>query len=213
MKCYIFFYYAILFFTLPSFASSELTKTLEKYSKASSLEVQIKKNDEKVTLGTKSTSQGVLKHKAGKIYLVLDSDKKTEFFYNNKKITLVEYPDQDFESDGKRKVTILTKSQPALITGLLKLFSNSKSFLKEFKVVSEKNEEGSLIVDLKPEQKNFKNFSLVINPKKKLIDSIIFIDDVDTKTTLELSNLKLGSSIPNSTFTFKALKSDEVVPE
>lgn len=213
MKFHIFFGYIILLFTSSSFASSDLKKTLEKYSKASSLEVQIKKNDEKVTLGTKSTSQGILKHKAGKIYLVLESDKKTEFFYSNKKITLVEYPDQDFESNGNRKVTILTKSKPALITGLLDLFSNSKSFLKEFKVVSEKNEEGSLVIDLKPKQKNFKNFSLVINPKKKLIDSIIFIDDVDTKTTLELSNLKLSASIPNSTFTFKALKSDEVIPE
>ncbi|MBC7421017.1 MAG: outer membrane lipoprotein carrier protein LolA [Bdellovibrio sp.] len=196
-----------------AFASAQLTKILEKYSKSSALEVQIKKIDEKITLGSKSTSQGTMKYAAGKIYLILEGDVKTEFFYKDKKITLVEHPDQDFDKEGKRKVTILSKNKPVLIEGLLKLFSNTKSFLKEFKVISEKEEDGSLIVSLEPPQKNLKSFSLVINKKEKRIDSIIFVDDVDTKTTLELSNFKPNKKNPQSTFEFEPKPSDEVIPE
>lgn len=199
--------------SVSAYASPQLTKILEKYSKSSSVQVQVKKIDEKLTLGSKSTSQGILKHADGKIYLVLENDRKTEFFYNNKKITLVEYPDQDFDKDGNRKVTILSKTKSPIIDGLLRLFSNTKSFLREFKFISEKTEDDSLIVELKPPQKNLKKFSLILNLKEKLIDSIILVDDVDTKTTLELSELKLNHKISQNTFEFKPMKSDEVIPE
>ncbi len=202
-----------MLFAFSASASLQVNKILEKYSKSSSVEVQIKKIDEKLTLGSKTVSQGILKHAGGKIYLILESDKKVEFFYKDKKITLVEYPDQDFDKDGNRKVTVLSKNKPAIIDGLLKLFSNTKTFLREFKVLSEKPDGDSLVVELKPPQKNLKSFSIILNKKDKLIDSIILIDDVDTKTTLELKSLKLSEKISPSTFEFKPMKSDEVIPE
>lgn len=194
-------------------ASHELTKVLQKYSSASSLIVDLVKTDEKATLGTKTKSQGQLKHSGGKIYLILESDKKVEFFYKDKKIHLIEYPDQDFDKNGKRKVTALTKTKPALITGLLDLFSNTKKFLNNFQIISEKKEKDILTAQLKPQVKNLKEFTLVVNTKSNTIESILFVDEIDTKTTLELKNLKLNKKIPTAVFEFKPLKSDEVIPE
>ena len=193
--------------------SPELKKVLKKYSSAKSIDVDLVKTDEKTTLGTKTTSHGNMKYNEGKIYLVLESDKKVEFYYKDKKINLVEYPDQDFDKNGKRKVTILTKNKPALISGLLDLFSNTDRFLKNFEVLSEKKEKDKLTAHLKPHIQNLKEFTLVIDTSRNLIESIIFVDEIDTKTTLELRNLKTDLHIAKSTFEFKSIKSDEVIPE
>lgn len=194
-------------------ATKEFSKTLSKYSNAQNVEVSLKKTDEKMTLGTKSVSEGVLKFAKNKIYIMLNGDKKIEFFYKNNAVWLVEYPDLDFDKDGKRKVAILKKNTPALMSGLINLFSNQKKFLKEFKVVSEKADGNNLTVEFKPQQKNLKSFTLLIDKKELSIKEVIFTDDVDTKTKLELSNLKLNKKINPSEFDYKKLKTDEVTYE
>ncbi len=194
-------------------AATEYTKILSKYTNASHVEVRLKKTDEKMTIGTKSISQGTLKFTKNKIYILLNGEKKIEFFYNNNTIWLVEYPDADFDKDGKRKVAILKKRTPLLMSGLINLFSNQKKFLKEFHVISEKKVGTDLVVDFKPVQKNFKTFKLVIGLKDRTINQVVFTDDVDTKTTLELDGLKLNKSMSASDFEFKKLKTDEVTYE
>lgn len=167
----------------------------------------------KNALGTKTSSEGILKFSKNKIYILLNGDKKIEFYYKANKIWLVEYPDLDFDKNGKRKVTILTKSTPVLLKGLINLFSNQKKFLKEFKIVKESKDQDNLIVELKPTEKNLKSFSLVINVKERSINQVTFVDDVDTKTTLELSQLKLNRKMTAADFQFKSQKTDEVIPE
>lgn len=206
------FAYLILL-VLSAHASPELTQVLGKYTKASSVEVSLKKTDEKNALGTKTSSEGLLKFSKNKIYILLNGDKKIEFYYKANKIWLVEYPDLDFDKNGKRKVTILTKSTPVLLKGLINLFSNQKKFLKEFKIVKESKDQDNLIVELKPTEKNLKSFSLVINTKERSINQVTFVDDVDTKTTLELSQLKLNRKMTAADFQFKSQKTDEVIPE
>ncbi|MGZ3692384.1 MAG: hypothetical protein ACXVAX_12830, partial [Pseudobdellovibrio sp.] len=76
--------------------TSYLQKTLNKYSQAKSVQVDIKKTDEKIVLGTKSESSGILKYEKNKIYISQNGDKKVEFFYNDSTLTLVEYTDADF---------------------------------------------------------------------------------------------------------------------
>ena len=197
-------------FIFEAHAAKEFTKTLNKYASAESIEVGLKETDEKSTLGTKSISEGTLKFAKSKIYILLNGDKKIEFFYKNKTIWLVEYPDLDFDKNGKRKVTVIKKSTPALISGLINLFSDQKQFLKEFKVLSEKKDGDKLTVEFKPTQKNLKSFTLVIAQKERLIQQVLFTDDVDTKTALDLSDLKLNKKVQAADFEFKKLKSDEV---
>jgi outer membrane lipoprotein-sorting protein len=202
-----------MLFMLQAQAAKEFTKTLSKYANADSVEVELKKTDEKMTLGTKSVSEGTLKYSKNKIYIVLNGDKKIEFLYNKNIIWLIEYPDLDFDKNGKRKVTVLKKSTPVLMSSLINLFSNQKKFLKEFTVLSEKKDGDKLTVEFKPVQKNLKLFTLVISSKERTINQVIFTDDVDTKTTLELNHLKLNRKMNASDFEFKKIKSDEVTNE
>ncbi len=207
---FIFVFALVSSFILEVQAAKEFTKTLNKYASAESIQVGLKKTDEKSTLGTKTISEGTLKFAKDKIFILLNGDKKIEFFYKNKTIWLVEYPDLDFDKNGKRKVTILKKSKPVLISGLINLFSDQKQFLKEFKVLSEKKDGDKLTVEFKPAQKNLKSFTVVISQKDRLIKQVLFTDDVDTKTTLELSDLKLNKKMQAADFEFKKIKSDEV---
>lgn len=206
---------SVLFFTLiltSFFASAKaLQKTLKKYSGADTIQFDIHKIDEKIILGTKSESSGLLKFQKNKIYILQQGEKKVEIFYVDKTLSLIEYPDADFGPDGKRKVTILKNTAPPLIKSLLSLFSSPKTFSKEFSVVSEETIDDSLIIELKPKQKNLKNLILKIKPADSSLIELSFVDDVETKTTLQFSNLKLNSKMKTSDFYYKSLKTDEVM--
>lgn len=206
-----------LFFVLllnSFFANAKaLQKTLEKYSGAATIQFDIHKTDEKIILGTKTESTGLLKFQKNKIYILQQGEKKVEIFYADKTLSLVEYPDADFGPDGKRKVTILKNSAPPLIKSLLSLFSNPKTFSNDFSVVSEKTVDNLLIIELKPKQKNIKNLVLKIKPADSSLTELSFVDDVETKTTLQFSNLKLNSKMKTSDFHYKSLKTDEVMTQ
>jgi outer membrane lipoprotein-sorting protein len=186
-----------------------LQKTLSRYSKAKGITAEIIKTDEKVILGTKSQSKGQIKFQKNKIYISQEGEKKTEFYFVDKVLTLVEYPDADFDKNGARKVTTIKKSVPPLVSSLLNLFSNPKAFTKEFKTINEKSDGNILTVDLKPTLKNIKSLSLKINSKKNEIVDLEFTDDVDTKTTISFSNLKLNAKLSKKDFQFKKLDTDE----
>lgn len=204
---------AVFFIFNYAIAAKEFTKTLNRYSTAQNIEVSIKKTDEKAALGTKSISEGTLKFAKDKIYILLNGDKKIEFFYKKNTVWLIEYPDLDFDKTGKRKVAVLKKKTPVLMSSLINLFSNQKKFLKEFKVVKERQEGNVLTVEFLPAQKNLKSFVLVIDKKEHTIKQVIFTDDIDTKTTLDLTDLKMNKKINSSEFDYKKLKTDEVTYE
>lgn len=185
------------------------TETLQKYSNATYITADLEKVDNKLTLGTKTTNKGTINYSAGKIYLKLESDKKTELFFANNKIILVDYPDQDFDKNGPRKVTTITKDKPAFLQSLINLFSNSSKFFSEFKLKSSSQTGDQIILTLEPSIKALKSFILTINTKNKVIDSVEFTDDVDTQTTITFKNLDLKKKLPKSTFEFKSLKTDQ----
>ena len=208
----------ILFFTfLFSQAAlakdSTLQKALSRYAKATSIQTEIKKTDEKVILGTKSQAAGVLKFQKNKIFISQEGEKKVEFYYANKVLTLVEYPDADFDPKGPRKITTIKKAIPPMVTSLLNLFSNPKAFVKDFAILSEKTENQIYTAELKPNLKNLKNLRLKINTAKNEISELEFVDDVDTKTTISFSNVKLNSKLDKKVFQFTKLKTDEEMVE
>lgn len=203
-----------VFFAQTLFAKeSTLQKALSRYAKATSIQTEIKKTDEKVILGTKSQTAGVLKFQKNKIFISQDGEKKVEFYYANKVLTLVEYPDADFDPKGPRKITTIKKAIPPMVTSLLNLFSNPKAFTKDFAVLSEKTENETYTAELKPNLKNLKNLKLKINTKKNEISELEFVDDVDTKTTISFSNVKLNSKLDKKDFQFTKLKTDEEMVE
>lgn len=190
-----------------------LQKVLEKYGKAKSILTDIKKTDEKPALQTTSVSNGVMKMQKNKIYIVQKGEKKVEFFYLDKILTLVEYPDADFEKNGNRKVTTLKKAIPPLINSLLGLFTDAKNFNKEFSLVSEKSQNGQTRIELKPTQKTLTSLSLLVDDKSNQIKELSFVDDVSTKTTIEFLNTKLNAKLTKADFQFTKLKTDEEMIE
>ena len=205
----------ILFFlrTVGAAEQVPLTKVLNKYAKAKSVAVEIKKTDEKMILGTKSETPGTLKFQKNKIFISQAGERKVEFYYSDKVLTLVEYPDADFEKNGRRKVTTMRKTIPPLVNSLLNLFSDPKTFKKEFKVINEKTTGEIYEADLKPAQKNMKSFKIKINTKENNVSEISFVDDVDTKTTIEFLSLKLNSKMAKKDFQYTKLSSDEELSE
>lgn len=195
-------------------SAQTLQKALQKYAKASSIQFDIHRTDEKVILGTKTEAEGQLKYQKGKLYIQQNSgSKKTELFYSGKTLHLVDHPDADFGPDGRRKITVIKKTIPPLIKSLLNLFSNPKSFNREFAVISQSESEGVYTATLKPKQKNIKNFSLKINTADLALNEMSFTDDVDTKTTLQFRNLQLDKKLNKNVFLFKPLKTDEVLTQ
>lgn len=199
--------------TVKAVSAVSLQKVLEKYAKALTLQADIKKTDEKIILGTKTESKGKLKYAGKKIHITLEGEKKVEFLYANQTVTLVEYPDADFAPNGARKVTVLKKSIPPFLDSLLSLFSNPKGFNKAFAVVSEKKEKDTATVELKPEQKTIKSLTLKIDLKANVLTEVVFVDDVETKTTIEMTDTLFNKKFEKNEFTFIKLTTDEEMKE
>jgi outer membrane lipoprotein-sorting protein len=193
--------------------ASVLQKSLDKHAKATSIQYDIKKIDEKIILGTQNESTGVLKYQKSRIYILQNGDKKVEIYFSDKVLSLVEHPDLDFDKTAKRKVTVIKKLVPPLVKSLLNLFSNPKNFNKEFPIVSQNEKDGIVSYVLKSKEKNIKELNLKINAKDLSLSELSFVDDVDTKTSIQFSNLKLNTKISKSDFQYKPLKTDEVMNE
>ncbi|MFZ3230166.1 MAG: outer-membrane lipoprotein carrier protein LolA [Pseudobdellovibrio sp.] len=182
---------------------------LNRYTSAKNISADLEKEDNKLTLGTKTLNKGSINYSLGKIYLKLESDKKNELYYKDNKIILVDYPDQDFDKNGPRKVTTISKDKPAFLQSLINLFSNSTKFFNEFKEKSSFLSNDTLVLNLEPNLSSLKNFILVLNTKDKTIESIQFTDDVNTQTKISFKNLDLKKKIAKTVFEFKSLKSDQ----
>lgn len=201
------------FFLLNSARADVLQKALEKYAKAPSIQFDIKKIEEKVALGTKSEVSGQLKYQKNKIYILQQGDKKTEIFYSNRQLTLVEHPDSDFGDSAKRKVTRIKKNIHPMVKNLLSLFSNPKNFTKEFKVEKITQDGEFEVIDLKPSDRTIKSLQLKVKKSDLTLQELSFVDDVNTKTKMLFSNFKTNGKISSGDFIFKVQKTDEVMSE
>ncbi len=191
-----------------------LQKVLEKYSKAKSIHTSIKKTEDKPTAMAPTVVEGEMKVQKNKIYINLNGESKTEFFYVDKSLVLVEYPDADFAKSGaKRKVTTLKKSVPPFVGSLLGLFTDPRSFKKEFSVISETLEVGGLRISLKPKNEKMKSLTVLVDPKKNTVSQLAFVDDVNNSTTIEFLNTKLNVKLSKADFQFVKQPTDEELTE
>lgn len=184
---------------------------LKKYSSAQFISADLIKEDNKKALGTKTISKGLINYSSEQIYILLNSDKKTEFFYKKNKITFVEYPDADFDKNGSRKVTYLKNDSQYFINSLVNIFSNPNKFFKEFKAESSDANSDLLTLNLKPNIKNLKKFSITVNTSVKEIKNISFIDDVENETIISFSKTDFKTKILPKVFEFKSLKTDQEI--
>ncbi len=195
----------------PKNNESAISQILKKYSKAAGIRAQFVKTDFKKTLGIKKSSTGELQYAAGKINVSTMSDKKVEIIYNGKNLWVIEYPDLDFDPKGKRKVTEIADHKPALAQQLINLFQEPADFLKNFKIMSEKENGKMKTVMFQSKDKAIQNFEVEFNTDKMLINSIQFVDDVQTETHFELKQTEFLKKSTENIFEYKRLKNDEVM--
>lgn len=185
-------------------------KILSKYAASSGIKIDIEKIDEKKTLGTKKITQGTLSVAGKKFNLTTFGDRKTEIILNAQKIWLIEHPDKDFDPSGKRRVTELSKNQPALAKQIVNLFSSPQKFFSNFTVSNTEIKDDLLTLTLNPKSKELKSFQIVFDSKKTQLNSIQFVDDIETQTTLVFKKYDFESKLPAKLFEYKKLKTDEV---
>jgi hypothetical protein len=190
---------------------SALLKTLTKYSEANGIKAQFIKTDYKKTLGTKKSVPGEMKYSNGKINITISSDLKSEIIYNGRKLWIIEYPDLDFNPKGHRKVTEINNHKPALAQQIVGLFQNPNKFLKKFKIISEKSDGKMKTAHFESKDKGIQNFQVEYSTKKQLINSIRFVDDVQTETHIEFSKTEFLKKAPTGAFEYKSKKDDEVM--
>lgn len=205
--------FLITYLTGTTLWAQDYKTVLDKYFKAQTLQFEISKKDEKIALGTKSETTGLLKYKKGQIYLIQNGEKKIEVFYSDKVLTLVEYPDLDFDPKGSRKVTVLKNNKSPLVDTLVSLFSNAKAFSKNFEIIKQEKVDSKIQLELKPKFTDVKNLKLKFNAKSFDLEEIAFVDDVATKTTIALKNSKFNIKLNQNDFKYKSLKSDEVLTQ
>ena len=198
-------------------AKSEIKKIpvtlqiLNKYSSAKGVKAQFIKTDFKKTLGSKKNIPGELQYADGKINISLVGERKSEIIYNGNKLWIIEYPDLDFDPKGKRKVTEIDNHKPALAQQIIGLFQHPNIFLKNFKMKSEKINGKMKLVNFESKDNAIQNFEVEFNIQKMLINSIRFIDDVQTETHIEFSKTEFLKKLPTSIFEYKRKKDDEVM--
>ncbi len=186
-------------------------KVLEKYSSVAGIKAEFQKTDSKKTLGLNQTAAGTLNYSAGKINIVIQSDRKSEIIFNGKKLWIIDYPDLDFDPKGKRKVTEMSDHKPALAQQLVNLFKSPDQFKQNFKVINKKDEGKFYTVEYNSKDKSIKNFKIQFNTFKNLINTISFTDDVQTETTIEFKKTEFLKKAPAGIFEYKRNKNDEVM--
>lgn len=185
--------------------------TLSKYAEAAGVRAKFEKTDTKKTLGTKKTMLGEMKYANNKINIVLLGERKTEIIFNGSNLWLIEYPDLDFEPNGKRKVTEIQGHKPVLAQQIVGLFQKPEKFLRSFKIISEKNQGKMKVVGLQSKDKSIQNFFVEFSTVKHIINSIRFTDDVQTETKIEFKETEFLKKAPEGIFNYSRKKDDEVL--
>ncbi len=183
---------------------------LSQYSRSKSVKFEIEKVDEKKVLGTKKSTPGELTIAGAKFNLMTLGATKTEIISTGKKLWLVEHPDADFGGASSRKVSDLSKKQPALAKQIVQIFSNPKKFIKSSQIKQASTQGDQLVLELQPLAKELKSFEIRFDKAQKQISEISFVDDVDTTTTVRFLKVTKLNKIPQKKFEFKKKSSDEV---
>ena len=184
-------------------------KILKKYNSAEAVEMQTKKQVTKVTLGTKTETDGVFLYSKNKIHFSAEKPNKTEIIYN-KNVWVIEYPDLELDDKSARKVTIFDSNKAPFIKTIAELLSAPDKFFTKETLITEKDGQLSIESD-KIISTNLKKFVVVLNTKEQITSSILLTDDLNTDTTFSIQKTDFLKTAPKNKFTYKKIKTDEIL--
>jgi len=193
--------------------SSQAITILDKYTKDSGSQINVKMMTEKKSLGTKIVNNGTVSVVSGKINISLDGEKKSEMIFDGNKVVLISYPDIDLDPNGKRKVLQIKSKGKNHLNLISLLFSNPKKFFSTFKISKKTLDSGDYALTLVDKKGDLKPMTLVFSSNNEIIKKITYADDVDTEITIELEKPKFPKAMPKNLFKYVKKKNDEEIVE
>ncbi len=189
--------------------ASELELTLEKYTKARSVQMGVVKELILALLDRTETSEGnaILMGKE-RIRLDFKTPSKSIAVVNGRKGWVIDYPPGDTED--VIRVLRFSWSKRDKKKFLLAMLLNSGTLNESFKLSKTTQLKGSHIFDFLPKRNNEEIISLRILIKDQLIQELEYEDPLNNKTKFNFSNVEFDKKIEAASFELKIPKGAEV---
>lgn len=189
--------------------SNELDKTLDRYMKAKSVHMDVKKEMKLALLDRTEKSEGYIKF-LGKENVRLEyiTPTKSIAVIKGQQGFVVDYPPKDVE-DVVRVLKFSWNKRDKnkfLLASLL-----TKGTLKSsFHVMKKSVEEDISVFQLKPIKKTEDIVDLTISVRDQMIIELSYLDPLGNKTTFQFSNIEFDKEVSVSEFDLKVPKGAEV---
>lgn len=188
-------------------------KAFAKLKSSIAQQIEIKFVSEKKVLGKKIEGTGLITTLQNKLNMQLSSDKKVELIFDGSQTFVINYPDQELNANGPRKVIKLKSGKGDQFNLLLNLFQQPHKVADVFDIKSGKTKKDILTTELVDKKNLLKPIIVELDTKKHLIQKLIFIDDVDSILTINLSKPEKLKKVDKTIFKYNAVKTDEVISQ
>jgi outer membrane lipoprotein carrier protein len=194
----------------PATAMAVLKEVNKKYRNSKLVRIEADKKVSSELLGKTTSYQGVIYLAQGKYRWEIETPEKSLLIFDGEIILNVQYPPKDLGGPvqvAKAKLDKNTKSQ-ILISTLI----GKEPIEKNFKVIEEKTEEEILSVELQPltGDVRVKGLTLSVDVKTKQIKKILYKDDVDNTTDINMNKTEFLSKENKELFKYKIPKDAQV---
>jgi outer membrane lipoprotein carrier protein len=194
----------------PASAVRVLKDVSKKYRSTKLVKIETDKKVTSELMGKTTEYIGFIYLSQGKFRWENETPEQSLLLFDGDVIWNVQYPPKDLGGPvqvAKAKLDKNTKSQ-ILISTLI----SKEPIDKNFEVVSEKNDQGTLSVELKPKSSDLrvKQLTLDVETKSKEIKRISYKDDVDNLTVIEMKKTEFLKKENKDLFKYKIPKDAQV---
>lgn len=189
-----------------------LKSVLEKYSKAKTIKMKVKKIVQLTLLEKKKEYKGELFiKKGGRLRLDLKKPEKSMIIINDEVIWSVSYP-SDPEFDNTIRVLKLSASGDLKSQFLFLSLLGKSDLLKVFNVKSGTKSGHNIEYFLSPKKETdrIKELKINISLKKGIIKSLEYTDDLDNQIVFQFEKVYFGKRLKDKLFQFVPPKNAEV---
>jgi outer membrane lipoprotein-sorting protein len=186
-------------------SSREVLAVLKTYRTASAITAKVHKTVTQEALGTEVKSDGEFFFSKGRLRLEIREPERSLLVFDGKTIWFETPIDEDRVHVTKMRANELRKAD-SLLTALF----DGQDWLKSFKLVSAKSQDGVKVFVFEAKDKKNEVQRLEIALKSKDVQRITYKDQVENRVTLEFSQLTKGK-VPAEKFAYKIPKKAELV--